>query len=95
MRSPKLMQLVTLLLLTSFANSGCVGDDARSKLAINLPAPPKFMGACAPSGVKVGDPPNIAFNLEHAALKQCSRAGAASRDWYLGVKKRYAGAKLK
>jgi hypothetical protein len=87
------MRLATLLPLASCV-SGC-DPDARSKLAINLPPPPSFMGACVRSGAKVGDMPNIAFDAEHAALKQCSRAGAASRDWYSSVRRRYAGAKLK
>jgi hypothetical protein len=53
------------------------------------------MGACKPSGVKIGDAPNIAFDLEHTSFKQCSRQGAASLSWYVGVRKGFAGAKLK
>lgn len=94
MRFPRLTRLAILLLLTS-SGSGCVGDDARSKLAINLPPPPKFMGPCKPSATKAGDMPNIAFDFEHAAFKQCSRQGAASRSWYAGLRKRYSAADLK
>lgn len=94
MYSPRLMRLATLLLLTSFV-SGCQTDGVRSKLAIQLPPPPKFMGACKPSAAKAGDQPNIAFDTEHAAFKQCSRQGAASLSWYVSVRKRFSAAKLK
>jgi len=41
--------------------------------------------------VKVGDAPNQAFDLEHAAWKECSRRGAAARRWYLRLRTYYAG----
>lgn len=82
-------------LASALAIGGCVSGDVRSKLAINLPPPPKFMGACKPSATKAGDQPNIAFDTEHAAFKQCSRQGAASLSWYVGLRKRYGASKLK
>ena len=94
MHFPKLMQLAIPLLLTSL-NSCSTLSGVTPKSAVLLPAPPAFMGACKPSGVKVGDAPNIAFDTEHASFKQCSRQGAASRSWYSAVRTRYAGAKLK
>jgi hypothetical protein len=86
-----------LISCVSLALAGCVTDGAgvTPKSAVHLPPPPKFMGACDPSGVKAGDMPNVAFDLEHAAFKQCSRNGVASRSWYLGVVGRYGAAKLK
>lgn len=94
MRCAKLMLTATLLLATSFVNGcGSVPRSGTAPLTVSLPPPPKFMAACAPSSVKVGDPPNQAFDLEHAALKECSRAGADSRHWYLRLRKRYAAPK--
>jgi hypothetical protein len=55
--------------------------------------PPQFMAACPPSAVKAGDAPDQAFDLEHAAFKECSRQGAQSRAWYLRLRQRYATAK--
>lgn len=99
MRSRNWMQLATLLLLASFVN-GCADLNEKLKagtpgVAVNLPPPPKYMGACPPSKVKVGDPPNQAFDQEHAALKECSRSGDKSRGWYLRLRKFYAPAKTK
>jgi hypothetical protein len=51
------------------------------------------MGPCPASRAAVGMAPNAGFDAEHAALKDCSRRGAASRAWYLGVRKRYGEAK--
>lgn len=91
MRYASLTRPVTLFLLTSFV-SGCADLAAQKGTpspAVHLPAPPSFMAACPPSGVKAGDPPNQAFDQEHAALKQCSRNGAASRRWYLRLRTYY------
>lgn len=91
MRCTMPMRLVTLLALTSCV-SACADMRALQGTptpAVHLPAAPSFMAACPPSGVKVGDPPNQAFDQEHAALKQCSRNGAASRRWYLRLRKYY------
>jgi hypothetical protein len=48
------------------------------------------MGKCLASAAKVGDAPDIAFDLEHAAFKECSRRGAQSRLWYLRLRQQYA-----
>lgn len=98
MRFPRPTRLAIRFLLTSsvsLALAGCVTDGVTPKSAVLLPDPPAFMGACKPSGVKVGDAPNIAFDAEHASFKQCSRQGTASLSWYVGVRKGFAGAKLK
>ncbi len=95
MRCAPPTRLAILLLPLSFA-SGCaaVGPGApTSRAAVVLPAPPPFMGACPASRAAVGMPPNEAFDAEHAALKACSRRGAASRAWYLGVRGRYGEAR--
>jgi len=91
MRSALPIRLAVPLLSLSFA-SGCAAVNPggpASRVAVALPAPPPFMAACAPSTAAAGMPPNQAFDAEHAALKQCSRRGAASRAWYLGVRARY------
>jgi len=91
MRFAKPMRLAILLVAISCANcAGVVPKAGTPPIAVRLPPPPKFMGACAPSAVKEGDAPNQAFDLEHAALKQCSRNGAQSRIWYLRLRQRYA-----
>jgi hypothetical protein len=95
MRFPMPTRLVMALLAISFASSGCMTTGVTPKSAVQLPPPPAFIGACTPSGVKVGDAPNAAFDAEHASFKACSRAGAASRAWYVGVRQRYGAAKLK
>lgn len=99
MRSRNWMRFVILLLLASFV-SGCLDGGKKPPLgtpgvAVDLPPPPKYMGACPPSKVKVGDPPNQAFDQEHAALKECSRSGDKSRGWYLRLRKFYAPASVK
>lgn len=91
MHFTKLMRCATLLLTANFVNA-CADlkvPQGTPSPAVHLPAPPSFMAACPPSGVKVGDPPNQAFDQEHAALKQCSRNGAASRRWYLRLRTFY------
>lgn len=91
MRCTKPTRFATLLVLTSFV-SGCADLTAQKGTpspAVHLPAPPTFMAVCPPSGVKAGEPPNQAFDQEHAALKQCSRNGAASRRWYLRLRTFY------
>lgn len=91
MRFAKSTRLVTLLLAISCANcAGLAPKAGTPPLAVQLPPPPKFMAACPPSSVKEGDPPNQAFDAEHAALKACSRQGLASRNWYLRLRKKYA-----
>ncbi len=95
MRCAPPTRLAILLLPLSFA-SGCASLPASSpasRAAVALPAPPAFMGACPPSRAAVGMAPNQAFDAEHAALKSCSRRGAASRAWYLGVRGRYGEAR--
>lgn len=94
MRFPRLMRLAIPLLAMSCV-SACSTLGVTPKTAVLLPAPPSFMGACKPSGVKTGDAPNVAFDQEHASFKQCSRQGAASLSWYVGVRKRYGADKLK
>jgi hypothetical protein len=80
-----------LVLIAAVFLGGCATlPTPQSSIApVHLPAPPTFMGACKPSGVKVGDQPNQAFDLEHAALKQCSRNGEATRHWYLRLRTFY------
>ena len=89
----KATRFVTLLALTSFIE-GCASlptpPIGTATLAVHLPAPPKFVGPCPPSAAKVGDAPNQAFDLEHAAWKECSRRGAAARNWYLRLRTFYA-----
>ncbi len=96
MRYATLTRLATLLVLTSFVEA-CATRPApvlgTPSAPVHLPAPPKFMGACPPSGAKAGDAPNQAFDLEHAAWKECSRRGAAARNWYLRLRTFYAGPK--
>jgi hypothetical protein len=85
-------KLATLLLAISFV-SGCasaVTTQGTPGLAVNLPPPPAFMGPCPPSAVKVGDVPDQAFDLEHAAFKECSQRGTQSRLWYLRLRQQYA-----
>ena len=94
MRSKTGMRLAILLLLISCV-SGCadIGKPApvgTPSIAVKLPPPPKYMAACVPSGVKVGDPPNQAFDAEHAAFKTCSRSGLKARSWYAALRQRYA-----
>lgn len=80
-----------ILLLIASCISGCAALTAGTPpVAVNLPPPPSFMGECAPSGVKVGDPPNQAFDREHAAFKQCSRRGVQARAWYASLRLRYS-----
>lgn len=91
MRCAAPIRLAIPVLLLSFAG-GCASlapGAPPSRTAVRLPSPPAFMAACAPSAARVGMPPNQAFDAEHAALKSCSRRGAASRAWYLGVRRRY------
>lgn len=91
MHSTKPTRFVALSVLMSFV-SGCANLTAPQGTpspAVHLPAPPSFMAACPPSSAKAGDPPNQAFDQEHAALKQCSRNGAASRRWYLRLRTFY------
>lgn len=99
MRSRNWMRLAILLLLASFV-SGCLDGGKKppigtATVAVKLPPPPKYMAPCPPSKVKVGDPPNQAFDQEHAAFKECSRAGEKSRVWYLRLRKFYAPVKAK
>lgn len=92
MRSKHGMRLAILLLGLSFVNN-CAGTaplTGTGSIAVNLPPPPSFMGACPPSPAKVGDAPDQAFDLEHAAFKECSRRGAQSRLWYLRLRQQYA-----
>ena len=91
MRSAAPMRLAIPLLLLGVAG-GCaaLGPNApASRAGVQLPPPPPFMAACPPSAAAAGMPPNQAFDAEHAALKGCSRRGAAARAWYLGVRARY------
>lgn len=95
MRCALPIRLAILLLPISFAG-GCASLGASGvtpRSAVALPPPPSFMGACLASRAAVGMAPNAGFDAEHAALKDCSRRGAASRAWYLGVRKRYGEAK--
>lgn len=95
MRCAPPVKLAILLLPISFA-SGCasVGSSGLTpRTRVALPPPPSFMGACPPSRAAIGMAPNEGFDAEHAVLKDCSRRGAASRAWYLGVRKRYGEAK--
>lgn len=94
MRCAPPVKLAILLLPIGFAG-GCasVGSSGVTpRIAVALPPPPSFMGACPASHAAVGMAPNEGFDAEHAALKDCSRRGAASRAWYLGVRKRYGEA---
>lgn|SRR6185437_12796595 len=94
MRFVKLTLPVALLALTSCVSGCATGPGSGIGTlgpAVNLPAPPRFVGPCRPSAVKVGDAPNQAFDLEHAAWKECSRRGAAARRWYLRLRTYYAG----
>lgn len=87
--------LATLLLLT-ILNSGCASTSTPTpKSAVLLPAPPAFMAAVKEPMFKAGDSPNVAFHTELVALRSANRQLAASRAWYLGVRGRYAKAKLK
>jgi len=84
------------VLCLPLAVGGCVSVSSSRvtpRSAVALPPPPSFMGACPASRAAVGMAPNEGFDAEHAALKDCSRRGAASRAWYLGVRKRYGEAK--
>jgi len=95
MRCAAPMRLASAFLLLSFAG-GCAAvapSAPPSRAAVQLPPPPPFMAACPPSAAAAGMPPNQAFDAEHAALKSCSRRGAASRAWYLGVRRRYGEAR--
>lgn len=95
MRCALPIRLAILFLPVSFAG-GCASLGASGvapRSAVALPPPPSFMGACPASRAAIGMPPNEGFDAEHAALKDCSRRGAASRAWYLGVRKRYGEAK--
>lgn len=88
--------MLAILLLPLGCAGGCAALSPgvpASRAAVALPAPPPFMGACPPSRAAAGMPPNEAFDAEHAALKSCSRRGAASRAWYLGVRTRYGEAR--
>lgn len=93
MRYARLTGFAILLVSTSFVE-GCATlptpPVGTASLAVRLPAPPKFIGPCPPSAAKVGDAPNQAFDLEHAAWKECSRRGAAARNWYLRLRTFYA-----
>jgi hypothetical protein len=63
---------------------------------VQLPAPPAFMGACPlPAPAKAGDDVRVKWREADAALANCSRRGAQSRAWYLGVKKRYSESPLR
>lgn len=94
MRCARLTRLVILLPLISCGSCATVPTEApASKQAVQLPPPPAFMGTCPASAAAAGMPPNQGFDAEHAALKRCSRNGGAARSWYLGVRKRYSGAK--
>lgn len=87
---------LAILLLPIGVASGCasLGSSGMTpRSAVALPAPLSFMGGCPASRAAAGMPPNEGFDAEHAALKDCSRRGAASRAWYLGVRKRYGEAK--
>ena len=64
MHSQKLTRLATVLALSSFV-SNCAGTP-RSTLAIDLPPPPKFMGACPPSAV---NSTGAALDLSDAAAR--------------------------
>lgn len=86
-------RMLLAILLLAISCVSCASPQGTPPLNVSLPAPPKFMAACPPSPVKIGDAPNQAFDLEHAALKQCSRQGAQSRAWYVRVRQRYAGGK--
>lgn len=95
MRYASSMRAVILLLAISCVE-GCAGlapTPGTPTNAVKLPLPPKFMAGCPPSQVKAGDAPDQAFDLEHAALKQCSRQGAQSRAWYLRLRSFYASPK--
>lgn len=95
MRCAPPIKLAIPLLLTSFV-SDCASiapSAPPSRATVQLPEPPPFMGACPRSTAAAGMPPNQAFDSEHAALKSCSRRGAAARAWYLGVRRRYGEAK--
>ena len=93
MHSQNRMRVAILLLSTSLGSCATppvaqpqVGTEP---VAVTLPAPPRYMNACPPTRVKVGDQPNAAFDKEHASLKECSRQGAASRAWYERVRQQY------
>lgn len=94
MRSKSPMRFAILLLLTSFVSACGAGHGlppvGTPSIKAKLPPAPKYMGACPPSGVKVGDPPNQAYDAEHAAFKNCSRSGVKARAWYAKLRKRYA-----
>ncbi len=93
---PRHLRLLVLPLALSVSN--CAAQFGKqqtlaiaSKQAVNLPAPPSFLGPCKPSGVGVNDGPNIAFDAEHIAWKECSSQGSKSRAWYNNVRQRYSG----
>jgi hypothetical protein len=90
MHCAKLTRVAILLLATSFVNGCGHNPPGTPPLTVSLPAPPKFMAACPPSAAQVGEPPNQAFDDEHAAFKNCSQQGVQSHSWYLRLRKRYA-----
>lgn len=90
MRYANLTLIAILSLLTSCANQPGKGI---APIVVKMPAPPWYMGACKGAPVKAGDAPNVAFDSEHQAFKECSRQGVMSRHWYLRLRSYYASPK--
>ena len=94
------LRQVSLALLLGVVLSSCAAQIRQtqviaSKQVVRLPPPPSFLGPCKSSSVTAGEQPNIAFDAEHIALKECSSQGAKARSWYSNLRKGYAGSKLK
>ena len=78
----------------------CTGCDqttsaVTARAAVMLPAPPSFMAPVAVPALKVGEDARAALADSRGTLRDANGRLSQSRGWYLAMRHRYAGAKLK